>query len=90
MQLRRAEAQIEQTADADKWRELLEQEVEAFRKSLEEWKAIRQATFEETKERLAATSRDLALSANEHVKALEQALKAQLQRLNTLQLQMAA
>jgi stearoyl-CoA desaturase (delta-9 desaturase) len=88
MQLRRAEAQIEQTADADKWRALLEQEVEAFRKSLEEWKAIRQATFEETKERLAATRRDIALSANEHVQALEQALKAQLQRLNTLQLQL--
>jgi stearoyl-CoA desaturase (delta-9 desaturase) len=90
MQLRLAEAQIEQTPDADKWRALLEQEVEAFKKSLEEWKAVRQATFEETKERLAATRRDIALSANEHAKALERALNAQLQRLNNLQLQMAS
>jgi stearoyl-CoA desaturase (delta-9 desaturase) len=88
MQLRRAEAQIERASDAEKWQALLEQEVEAFKQCLEQWKAIRQATFEETKERLAATRRDIALSANEHVKALEKALKAQLDRLNALQLQL--
>ena len=88
MQIRRAEAQLEKTADAEKWQALLEQEVEAFKQCLEEWKAIRQATFEETKERLAATRRDFALSANEHAQALERTLKIQLQRLNTLQMQL--
>ena len=88
MQLKRTEAQIEKTPDAEKWQAVLEQEVEAFKHCLEQWKAIRMESFEETKEKFAATSRDLKLSANEHVRALERALKAQLQRLDSLYLQM--
>lgn len=88
MQLRRTEAQIEKTADAEKWRALLEQEMEAFKHCLEEWKALRIENFEETREKIAATGRDFRHSANEHVKTLEKALKAQLDRLNYLHMQM--
>jgi hypothetical protein len=90
MELRRAEAQLEKTSDYEKWQALLEQEVEAFKHCLEQWKTIRRDSFEETRVRLAATRRDLAVSANEHVKALEKALKAQLDRLYSLQMEMAA
>ncbi len=87
MQLRRTEAQIAQAKDADKWRALFEQEVEAFRQCLEQWNLIRREALEETRERLAATGRDIKLSANEHVQALERALKEQLRRLDSLHLQ---
>ena len=87
MQLKRTEAQIAQAKDADKWRALLDKEVEAFRQSLEQWNVVRRETLEETRERIAATGRDIKLSANEHVHALERALKDQLRRLNSLHLQ---
>jgi stearoyl-CoA desaturase (delta-9 desaturase) len=91
MQLKRAEAQLEKAegANAEKWQAMLEQEYEAFMHCLEEWKTLRLESFDRGREKVAATSRDLKRSANDHVKGLERALKQQIRRLNYLQLQMA-
>jgi len=88
MQLKRAEAQLERTANADKWRALLEAEVEHFRHCLEQWKHLRLESLDQTRERLAATGRDLRISANEQLKSLDRALRAQRRRLNSLHLKM--
>ena len=91
MQLKRAEAQLEKTegANAEKWQAMLEQEYEAFMHCLEQWKTLRLESFDRGREMVAATSRDIKRSANDHVKGLERALQQQIRRLNSLQLQMA-
>ena len=89
VQLKRAEAQLENTKDAEKWQAVLEQEYEHYMHCLEQWKTLRLESIDRGRERIAATGRDIKLSANEHVKALEHALKEQIDRLNSLQMQMA-
>jgi stearoyl-CoA desaturase (delta-9 desaturase) len=87
MQLKRAEAALPATADADKWREVLEQESAYFTQCLEQWRHLKHE-LDELGGRIAAHGRDLRHSANEQLRYLEQALKEQLQRLNSLHLQM--
>jgi stearoyl-CoA desaturase (delta-9 desaturase) len=84
MQLKRAEDQLRGTIDTERWQALLEQEYEHFKDCLEQWKKIRLESLDRSRERIAATGRDIRASANEHVQALERALKAQLRRLNSL------
>ncbi len=88
MALKRTEAQLEKAENAEKWRALLEQEYAHFKTLLEQWKILRQETFDQTRERIAATSRDIRSSANEHIRKLEKALKIQARRLSSLQMQM--
>jgi stearoyl-CoA desaturase (delta-9 desaturase) len=88
VQLKRTEAQLENTEDAEKWQAVLEQEYEHYMNCLEQWKTLRLESIDRGRERIAATGRDIKLSANEHVKALERALKEQISRLNSLQMQM--
>ena len=90
MQLKLAEAQLATAADADKWRAVLEQEYEAFMHCLEQWKTLRLESFDRSRERIAATGREIKDSANAHVHTLERALKVQVERLISLQVEMAA
>jgi len=88
MQLKHAEAQLRRTRDTERWQALLEQEYAHFKDCLEQWKDLRLARLDRGREMIAATGRDIRASANEHVHALEHALKAQLRRLNSLRAEM--
>jgi len=88
MKLKVTEKQLARRDDADKWRAVLEQEYEHFMRCLEEWKTLRLESFDRSRERIAARSRGIKSSANQHVRDLERELKAQLRRLNSLHLQM--
>lgn len=83
-----AEQKLAESSDIERWRTVVEQEYQHFLDCLEQWKMLRQQSFDRGRERIAATGRDIRQSANDHVRSLEHALKAQLKRLNALHLEM--
>jgi stearoyl-CoA desaturase (delta-9 desaturase) len=87
MQLKRAEAKLEQAHDAEKWRSVLEQEHEYFKSCLEQWKQLRAQLVDRGRD-LAEAGRDIRHSANAGIRALERALKTQISRLNLLHLEL--
>jgi stearoyl-CoA desaturase (delta-9 desaturase) len=87
MQLKRAEAKLARTRDAEKWRSVLQQEHEYFHSCLEQWKALRAQLVDRGRD-LAEAGRDIRASANAGIRNLERALKTQIDRLQLLHLQL--